>query len=628
MRYVLSIACLCGFLIASVFADDDAWRPIIGPREEVHIEKALHLLHMSRHDLGFEKDVGEPHFVFDHIRYMLRHPLDVTALGDDLLRALDDREALWNQLFRLMEVPHAIHPSPPNRPDLSPLDRFLAATTEVQELLNVAYRELDGKERAYVAGSVLGAWLKLEDRETDRLLLTRAGVPEFLVEQLVEEGRSIDPEPAATRLLNALDRIDYAALLQAGRLWHQALTDLADAASSFEPWPDDLPRRIPSEWGWIIFGTLGDDVIEEPALLVLNPGGDNTYRGGAGVANGLLGHPLSAIIDLSGNDTYRGDAVLGPGAALFGLSFILDRAGNDVYRAEHAGQGAGLIGIGWLEDHGGNDVFEAGFLAQGAGVAGLGVLDSRMGDNLYRVGVAGQGFAGVRAVGLLLDHQGNDVYVAGGREPDHERHPTRYLSLAQGASIGVRPFAGGGYGLLIDRAGNDSYVAEVYGQGVGYWYAVGMLLDLAGNDTYTVHHYGQGTGIHLSLGLLFDAAGDDKYTGYILTQGSAHDYGVGLLVDHTGDDTYTADHYAQGRAIYNSVALLLDVEGNDAYLARQPDEAQGMGHDGWLREYPSAGLLLDLGGKDIYSCDATNGVRLIRPDVGIVYDLLEAEDEP
>ena len=142
-----------------------------------------------------------------------------------------------------------------------------------------------------------------------------------------------------------------------------------------------------------------------------------------------------------------------------------------------------------------------------------------------------------------------------------------------------------------------------------------------------MHHYGQGSGIHLSSGLLWDGEGNDKYTGYILSQGNAHDYAVGMLFDKEGDDTYTADHHAQARAVNNSVAILVDTSGDDGYLARQNGECQGIGNTGGHRDYGSLALLLDLDGKDFYSCGAVDGARMQRPLYGIIYDTARAEEQ-
>ncbi len=342
---------------------------------------------------------------------------------------------------------------------------------------------------------------------------------------------------------------------------------------------------------------------------------------------------VSQLLDLAGDDLYLGKGLLGPGAALWGACLILDAAGDDLYRADYAGQGAGLYGCAWLEDRGGHDLYTAGALAQGAACVGLGILRDINGDDIYQVGLEGQAFAGLRALGLLIDDHGTDRYIAGGRERDHERHPEHYLSMAQGFAIGMRPHAGGGLAALVDREGNDVYQADVYGQGVSYWYAIGMLLDLDGHDTYNLREYGQGSGIHLSSGLLWDRAGHDHYTGWSLSQGCAHDYALGLLVDHAGHDVYTADHFSQGRGMNNSVGVLVDATGNDAYFGIRLDTVQGIGDPGGEREYGSLSLLLDLDGRDSYSCAATNGAPTLRPFYGVVYDLAppateRATDEP
>jgi hypothetical protein len=226
----------------------------------------------------------------------------------------------------------------------------------------------------------------------------------------------------------------------------------------------------------------------------------------------------------------------------------------------------------------------------------------------------------VRGAGWLIDRAGHDRYLAGNRERDWGRHADRFLSLAQAFSIGLRPFAGGGFAALVDLGGNDTYVADVYGQGVSYWYSAAFLIDADGNDTYRMFHYGQGSGIHLSLGLLSDEAGDDSYTGSILAQGNAHDYAVGLLIDRAGNDTYTADSYSQGRGLYNALGVLIEGGGDDVYSARHTNECQGLGHDGGPREYGSLGLLLDEGGHDEYACGAAGACATLRPWYGVVWD--------
>ena len=64
----------------------------------------------------------------------------------------------------------------------------------------------------------------------------------------------------------------------------------------------------------------------------------------------------------------------------------------------------------------------------------------------------------------------------------------------------------------------------------------------------------------------------------------------------------------------------MDSAGDDSYFGRQTDECQGIGNDAGEREYGSLAVLMDLAGRDVYSCGATNGCRMTRPDFGIIYD--------
>ncbi len=609
-------------------------RPLVGRAEAAHLKLALQQLDMTRTDLGFEKDVGKPLLALARTRRLLAEPLELPALAGEVLQAAsgqDDRE-VWALASSLLELPPAQRARPrASGPPATPWDtltpklaravtRFVTAAQAADALLDDAFRQVAPADMRYALASFFAGTFNAEDRPAVRRDLLALGLSADDVERAVREGMAMDPEPAATNLLAVIRRTDLSALLAAGRVFQQACAALAGEVAGVRNWPG-ARERFQTPMGEIVIGTTGSDAYANAALLIVDPGGDDRYHGGAGAANGLAGQRLSAIVDLSGSDRYTGGGVLGPGAAAFGVSVLMDQAGDDVYEARYAGQAGAVFGAAWLEDAGGDDVYRAHAQAQAAGYVGMGCLWDRAGNDLYDVGFLGQGCAGVMGVGLLTDVEGNDRYLAGGREHDHERNDERYVSLAQGFAIGLRPFAGGGFGALVDLAGNDSYVADVFGQGVGYWYSVGLLLDLAGNDAYVVHQYGQGTGIHLSSGLLADYAGNDTYTAFSLAQGSAHDYAVGMLFEGEGNDTYTSGEHSQGRGMNNGLALLLDTAGDDGYFARQPGQCQGIGNDGDKREYGSLALLMDLGGKDIYSCGAADGARLLRPDFGIVYDV-------
>lgn len=626
-----------GLLACAVGArGGEAWLPLVTPALAEHLTNALDLLDMTAGDLAFEKDVGQPLDALRRTRDLLRRPLELPGLAGEVWRAAADTNtpALWDLAEDLLEVGPATASAtgaaaaaggPAAGAGLSTnladaLRDFQAAAQRADSRMRHALGRLAPAERRHLAAACLAEVFNAEDHAAVRAVLLAIGIQSQELARVIQDGLALDPQPAATRFLELAGRAGLGELLAAGRELQQAVEALAARARRNYRWPR-APVVVPTPAGEIVVGTVAPETYDRPALLILDPGGNDVYRGLAGQANGLDGRYLAAVIDLDGADQYLGDGLLGPGSALFGAAVLDDTRGDDLYRAAYTGQGAAWWGAAWLADGAGDDVYRAGALAQGAGYYGLGVLRDGGGNDLYDLGFAGQGYAGVRGVGLLVDRAGNDRYLAGGREIDHGRFQDRYLSLAQGFATGMRPYAGGGIAALADLGGNDVYRAEIFGQGAGYWYAAGLLLDAGGHDSYQVYEYGQGAGIHLSAGLLADGGGDDTYTGAILAQGCAHDYAVGMLFDRGGDDTYTADHHAQGRAMNNGLALLADEAGDDGYFGRQPDACQGIGNDGGPREYGSLALLLDLAGSDRYTCGAQDGSRLLRPDFGIVYDV-------
>ena len=618
--------------LAVLAAAAPAPAPTLGTNESARLVEALQHLNMTPTDLSFAKDHGKPDPVLQGLRRLLAQPLGLPPMADDIFSAARGPSGrIWSLAARSMEIrpePRVETAAPGTEPDWPAampaeirlaLDPFFRSAAEAHAYVDRACAGLEEGDADYVAASFFAGVFNAEDRPEARSDMAAAGFSRDLVRLVVAESDTLDPSPAASNFLVRVQRASRADLFKAGRCFHQAVEQLARSMENEADWPAAI-LRVNTALGPVFIGTPGPDEYSERSLLILDPDGDDVYRGAAGVADGPAGQGLAAIVDLKGSDVYRAEGLWGAGSALWGAAVVMDRAGDDLYEARYAGQGAALCGAAWIEDRGGDDVYRAGGFAQAAAFCGVAVLRDRAGRDLYDVGLAGQAYAGVLGFALLADGEGNDRYAAGGREPDHERNDDRYLSLAQGFSIGMRPWAGGGVAALADLSGNDTYVADIYGQGVSYWYGVGLLLDGGGNDTYDLFQYGQGAGIHLSCGLLADRGGSDRYTGYILCQGAAHDYGVGMLFDRDGDDTYTADHHSQGRALNNALALLVDSAGDDAYFGRQPDQCQGVGNDGGHREYGSLAVLLDLAGADRYSCGAADGARMKRPDFGIVCD--------
>ena len=390
--------------------------------------------------------------------------------------------------------------------------------------------------------------------------LLRAAVTPFDEAALLRQLDEGLPRQGTMRSL--ADALDAGKLHAANRRFIDATAAFAQQLQTATHWPSG---RKTYEAGLVrvVVGTRGNDVHDlAPARggkvsVLIDPGGDDEYRGSDLALNGF-----SALIDLAGNDRYVLHGA-GLGAAIAGAALLIDFAGDDVYQAKHFAQGAAAFGIGALVDLGGED--------------------------RYRVEAWGQGLGIADGVGLLWDHGGNDRYSAGG-VPDPFNRPGG-LSGAQGAGFGYRDHLGGGVGILRDDEGDDAYEAEMFAQGLGYYFALGMLWDRGGNDRYRALQYAQGNGVHQALGVLREESGHDRYELAVLYgQGMGLDVAFGMLVDAAGDDEYRAHDVVQGSATANGFGLLADAGGADRFATGHG--VHKWGYAEWLRGLPTVGVLL------------------------------------
>jgi hypothetical protein len=350
------------------------------------------------------------------------------------------------------------------------------------------------------------------------------------------------------------------------------------------------PRRFDSRIGSIVIGGPGDDRHAADAALIVDPGGNDRYERAP-----LAGGAVSVIVDLGGDDLYAGSDVV-----VRGLSALVDLGGNDRYEAGGPGLGAAIAGVALLFDAAGDDRYVAGAFGQGAAAYGLGALIDLRGNDLYQLQAGGQGYGLAGGTGLLWDRDGNDRYQVAGFEDPFGRGGG--LSFAQGAASGYRdegtasPALGGGIGILRDERGDDDYAAEMFAQGLGYYYGIGLLWDGGGNDRYRAVRYAQGNGAHQAVGVLRDEAGDDRYELSVgVGQGMGLDLAVGALLDAAGNDAYQAGLLAQGSATANGIGLLADGGGDDLWRMTQPADQRSWGHAEWYCGLPSAGLFLHQG---------------------------------
>jgi hypothetical protein len=442
----------------------------------------------------------------------------------------------------------------------------------------------------------------------------------------------------AIRLAQALDEIDWTALFGT----------------------DSRELYVETPLGAVLIRGAGDDVYDPdddprlagPLLLVLDLGGDDTYRIPAGATSSAQ-NPVAVHVDLGGDDVYgyvedpdprdvegllpsdgagryAGDADYGTfslspvarqGAGVLGYGLLLDLgAGNDDYRSHRKSQGFANFGAGVLWDDGGQDTYVAENGAQGSALVGVALLYDGGGDDTYRSFGSSQGFAWVSSFGALYDAGGRDAYELVVDEvllfPSPQTPGTANSSLGQGTAFGWRRDAtgthlSGGLALLRDRGGNDTYEGSTFAQGTGYWMGLGVLADAGGDDTYDGLFYAQGAGAHFALAAFLEGGGDDRYNTRRPPLHSAiglgHDFSTAFFVDGGGVDTYVGPDRSVGASKCHGVGVAVDRAGDDAYATHQKaigwatDYDWAPGSCGDSTTLPSVGLFVDAGGADTYA---------------------------
>jgi hypothetical protein len=425
------------------------------------------------------------------------------------------------------------------------------------------------------------------------------------------------------------ERVHYEHLLAAGQALARLTNTqwLGEVAAAFPDTnsPAQIPPGITGEVrfvqdtpeGLIVIGGPGPNTYELrcPVALILDLGGDDSYRGVIGASHDVrYGNAL--VIDLAGNDRYTG-APLGLATGRLGVGLLFDRSGDDRYELSPGSGGAGFGGVGILVDTQGNDQYHGDRLTQGAAIGGLGLLVDTAGNDHYSSHGFAIGFGGPLGLGAIIDTEGDDQYQCGDATPSaynaHEAPQAKpgdpefqYDCFGLGTGAGSRVLAtdpqwaaqslAGGIGLLVDLKGRDRYRSANFSQGMGYFFGAGLLLDLNGEDEYQAARYGQGASAHYGVALFIDHQGDDRYgsAGPYYNAGVAWDHGVSLTIDAgTGRDTYALNRTTGlGKADYTGWAVFVDEGGNDHYIIQS-----GYGE---VSERSLAGFI-DLAGDDQYT---------------------------
>lgn len=372
--------------------------------------------------------------------------------------------------------------------------------------------------------------------------------------------------------------------------------------------------------GTIRIAGTGDDTHNTDAIITIDLGGNDTYKGLVATPTSL-DRPISVIVDLQGDDTYDGTQIDGNvGCGLFGLGLLYDQTGDDQYSVKNGGIGFGLYGTGAVIDAEGDDTYDVGKgWGQGAAYAGVGLLLDRKGDDKYNSICMSMGFGGTMGVGALVDVEGNDSYFTADTG-NQSKVWGKTVSMSLGCGYGRRCDSGdgqnqgGGVGIVVEGAGDDTYHTSVFSLGSGYWWGAGIFEERGGNDTYRCTQYSIGSGAHFAVGSFVDMNGNDRYNDRPDAQerwgGIARDGCLAVCIDADGDDIW--GNLTGGHADLNSYALFWDIKGNDVHKRIQPYDPKQDGNRpfGSATTYPpmlnfrdrllSGGIFLDTGGRDVY----------------------------
>jgi hypothetical protein len=361
--------------------------------------------------------------------------------------------------------------------------------------------------------------------------------------------------------------------------------------------------------------------VEGEVLLYQKTEYGDMIIGGSG-ANRYTSTQASVIIDVGGNDIYESEYDLNR-LGQYPLRIVIDLHGDDTYSHRQAvGPGAGVFGLGVLLDQEGNDLY-----VQGVEPSRGWVRQALLSNDSFE--------SGIRWV--------DTARVYGGDLP---------ASLDCGFSFGASFF---GIGLHIDRAGNDTYLVDKWALGAASAPGVGVLADESGDDWYIAALQSMGTGFNKGVGILRDSgAGADRYqcwgvyrskytdegtnagyAGFGIGVGSGWRItgagnmpgrqcfigGIGLVSDIGGDDIFIGSTFGLGSGFMAGIGMLVDGYGNDTYVEMKGEEDHSGIAEG---NHNGTGFLLDRAGDDFYSGGSNCGGAW---DLGIGYFIDVAGDD-
>lgn len=507
--------------------------------------------------------VVRDHYRSDHVSYLLQRPFHAETWArhylDPAVEATTPKQ-VFSMAWKLAEPQSRPLPDDwitlPISPDAS-FDQCVIILEERMAVVDQAWSELLAELTSEERQKLI-AWLKA----FQPVWRDEPGWTEFV------EGMQITKKIAPEKLAHAV------------ALSGMLLNDIVPGGTLFDRLKATMADIQPGKHGasTTVLGS-GPDQTTIKSAITIDLGGDDAIV----FANNPEPGGTRIVIDFGGDDIYieRGGSIAsGVGAA----SFVVNAGGNDAYLGGTRSCGFGLLGVGVLWDVDGHDTYRNSIFSQGTGCLGIGLLADQSGNDRYEASSYSQAVGLTAGCGMVLDRDGDDVYICTGKDESPYGDAGEYAGWGQGCGFGFRSAGAGGVGALIDLSGRDFYRAGQFGLGCGYYFGIGIVHDRSGDDVYECSRYGLASGAHYAVGIVLDDAGRDSYlalrSASVATLGSTWDLCLGLLVDSAGDDVYQGEAYALGGAAQTAYGFFWDKQGRDVYRSSGGSGIEAAGYIG------------------------------------------------
>ncbi|MFH0844869.1 MAG: CbiQ family ECF transporter T component, partial [Pseudomonadota bacterium] len=290
------------------------------PKNRYLMDRALEAIAMDRGDVGIRTDLSTNPFALSLFTRWMADPLKAPIEAQHIAMALfpiAHRPDLW--LSELAKSGDIFSTNP------LPLDRYSGhkAPSGLPEELNEAIRcILDAMSLANE--KVTGIRKNIPSLERKRI--ERYLYPEPYTEKDLEKGKEdFFRINTLKEAINATTRIDQKGILEAGMTILKAMTEAkALLTGNGKGYRGIRSFSFMTDLGLVEIGGIGSDVHEKDAILIIDLGGNDLYRGK--VASGAEGK-CAVVLDLSGDDTYLGEDQT-QGSGFWGIGILWDLSGR------------------------------------------------------------------------------------------------------------------------------------------------------------------------------------------------------------------------------------------------------------------------------------------------------------